>query len=271
MATRVTGQDGGEANFLTGWVHEGATVNLWQRPDLVAIGCEGGSGRYKVEVRPGFQMQGQAGFGVFGSAVVGSFVDGEGDNLFSFFASNTRIRPLVGGESIQMFGAQPTGMPGDAGNLVLLDGLPPRKNGGNASASIVRILGDPANNDTWDFAYTAADNGFRLLAFKFQQGPGEDFLFEAANGNGVDQKGGDIIFEPGRSTGIGAEGVFRVDDPDGNPHLTLGYDGANPVTGFFGQAGTARPTIVGATGANAALQALLTALEAMGLIIDNTT
>lgn len=46
---------------------------------------------------------------------------------------------------------------------------------------------------------------------------------------------------------------------------------ADGTMGFFGSAGTAQPTITGSRGANAALASLLTALAALGLIVDSSS
>lgn len=61
--------------------------------------------------------------------------------------------------------------------------------------------------------------------------------------------------------------VIRNKGTPANVNLILG-DG---TVGFFGGAGTAKPEITGSAGGNAALQSLLTALEAMGLITDSST
>jgi hypothetical protein len=45
----------------------------------------------------------------------------------------------------------------------------------------------------------------------------------------------------------------------------------NRLLGFYGNSGTAQPTITGAKGGNAALTNLLIALANMGLIVNNTT
>lgn len=47
--------------------------------------------------------------------------------------------------------------------------------------------------------------------------------------------------------------------------------GAAGTLGFYGSAGTARPTVSGAKGGNAALGSLISALAALGLIVDGTS
>jgi hypothetical protein len=47
--------------------------------------------------------------------------------------------------------------------------------------------------------------------------------------------------------------------------------GATGTLGFYGGAGTAKPTITGAKGSNAALGSLISALAALGLISDGTS
>ena len=53
--------------------------------------------------------------------------------------------------------------------------------------------------------------------------------------------------------------------------FTLRSISSLPVVGFFGDAGTVRPTITGSRAGNAALADLLTSLDAMGLITDAST
>ncbi len=55
---------------------------------------------------------------------------------------------------------------------------------------------------------------------------------------------------------------------DETSRFTLGSGGS---MGFFGGAGTTKPTITGAKGGNTALANLLTALASLGLITDSTT
>lgn len=47
--------------------------------------------------------------------------------------------------------------------------------------------------------------------------------------------------------------------------------GPEKQEGFYDSQPSTKPTVTGSTGANAALQNLLAALEALGLIVDNTT
>jgi hypothetical protein len=53
--------------------------------------------------------------------------------------------------------------------------------------------------------------------------------------------------------------------------FTLRSIASLPVVGFFGDAGTVKPTITGSRAGNAALADLLTSLDAMGLVTDSTT
>ena len=55
-----------------------------------------------------------------------------------------------------------------------------------------------------------------------------------------------------------------------NGNVNLG-DASTDVIKFFGGTGSAKPTIAGSRGANAALADLLTKLATMGLIVDGTT
>jgi hypothetical protein len=48
-------------------------------------------------------------------------------------------------------------------------------------------------------------------------------------------------------------------------------DHASALLSFWGAAGVAKPAVAGSAGANAALASLLTALDTMGLITDNST
>lgn len=50
----------------------------------------------------------------------------------------------------------------------------------------------------------------------------------------------------------------------------LGTD-ANSTLGFYGAAGTAKPTITGVAAAGSSIKVLITALAALGLVIDGTT
>lgn len=54
---------------------------------------------------------------------------------------------------------------------------------------------------------------------------------------------------------------------NGNAQLA----GASSTLGFYGSAGTTKPTITGAKGGNAALGSLISALAALGLIVDATS
>ena len=56
-------------------------------------------------------------------------------------------------------------------------------------------------------------------------------------------------------------------NPDGS---TLGQDDADKIS-FHGATPVVRQTVTGSRGGNAALASLLTALDAIGAIIDNTT
>lgn len=53
--------------------------------------------------------------------------------------------------------------------------------------------------------------------------------------------------------------------------LQIGTSGSAPTVGFYGSAGTAKPTITGSKGGNIALGNLLASLAALGLVIDSTT
>ena len=56
----------------------------------------------------------------------------------------------------------------------------------------------------------------------------------------------------------------------GSGTIILGTS-TNNVLGFYGDAGTGQPTITGSRGGNAALESLLAALAAFGLIVDSTS
>jgi len=51
----------------------------------------------------------------------------------------------------------------------------------------------------------------------------------------------------------------------------MGLGSAPSLVGFFGATPAARPTVTGSRGGNAAVASLLTALETLGLIVDDTT
>jgi hypothetical protein len=80
----------------------------------------------------------------------------------------------------------------------------------------------------------------------------------------VEQRAGGFTLEavPSATTTI-----LRNKDTPANVNMIFGDN----TIGFFGGAGTTKPTITGSRGGNAALASLLTAMAAMGQITDGTT
>lgn len=68
-----------------------------------------------------------------------------------------------------------------------------------------------------------------------------------------------------------ARAVFNVFDTAAREAMRIEASGTAPMIGFLGAAASARPTISGSRGGNAALASLLTALATLGLITDSTT
>jgi hypothetical protein len=78
--------------------------------------------------------------------------------------------------------------------------------------------------------------------------------------------GGSLEYQPGNSSG-GTDGEWRVYDAQGILVQRIGTGGVAWGAGALALS----PPVVGARGGNAALASLLTTLDAMGFITDNTT
>lgn len=68
-----------------------------------------------------------------------------------------------------------------------------------------------------------------------------------------------------------ARAVVSVYDTSARECLRMEASGTAAMLGFYGSAATAKQTVTGSKGANAALASLLTALATLGLITDSTT
>lgn len=73
------------------------------------------------------------------------------------------------------------------------------------------------------------------------------------------------------ANGGGADGSVYIGVNGLTESIRLGGSSGSPTVGFFGSAGTTKPTVSGSRGGNAALQNLMIALSDMGLVVDSTS
>jgi hypothetical protein len=107
----------------------------------------------------------------------------------------------------------------------------------------------------------------------------------AIDGGGTGGVGGNAFVQggvggaSGGTQGVGGTAYIRGGTGSADGDVLIGdvntarviIAAAGNQLGFFGAGGVAQPTVVGAKGGNAALGSLLTALAALGLVIDSTT
>lgn len=112
--------------------------------------------------------------------------------------------------------------------------------------------------------FQTGTNG-RQLSITAQEGTttGGALWLRAGNGGTI---GGSIYMAPGADSG-GTPGVVEIEDAGGFPLLRVSTTGV----AFFSGGLRRSPSVTGSRGGNAALASLLTELDAMGLITDNTT
>lgn len=101
---------------------------------------------------------------------------------------------------------------------------------------------------------------------------GSDALeFATATGQSVKARlvfGGSLQLIAGQGLDTIGAGALNL-GPTSATSVIMGRNGQS--IGFYGSAGTAKPTVTGSKGANAALTSLMTALAGFGLVVDSTT
>lgn len=108
--------------------------------------------------------------------------------------------------------------------------------------------------------------------------PGENLTIQPQTG-AVAQNGGSLILDTGAPGAGGTAGdvLLRSSDPSGRIRIRYPNGAVDAITvdssglAFWGRIPAVQPSIVGAKGGNVALANLLTALDSMGLIVDDTT
>jgi hypothetical protein len=105
-------------------------------------------------------------------------------------------------------------------------------------------------------------------------GFGTAITFQADSNTNTVRSTGQIYSDWSIATDASRQGRLRlaaVDSVGARVGLSMIANGSTIQIGFFGSAGTTRPTISGSRGGNAALANLLTALANLGLLTDSTT
>lgn len=162
---------------------------------------------------------------------------------------------------------------------------------GNVGGGSISITAGDGATDSGGSAEIIAGNGEAGGSVSISSG---DALAVENSGGNVDilagsspggeiGTGGNIFCEPGTSGSLATAGSIRLRHAGGEDAIVIAQEPAAPHLGnrailitatglsFFNGTPAERPSVSGSRGGNAALASLLTVLDSMGLISDNTT
>lgn len=206
--------------------------------------------RQQASTAPGHDLyvQGQESTGATSAAVGGglNLQGGEGGTNASggYVSVVGGIGGAAGGDA-ELKGGASTGASATGGNVAIAGG-------GALTAGNVSIDGGAGTNSGGDIT---VNGGTSSVA-------GGDVTVEGGSGGST---GGTVLVQAGYSSTT----TGRVQVRGAGAQLLV--DAHDSELGFFGTTAIAKPTVTGSTGANVALQNLLTALANLGLITDSTT
>lgn len=210
----------------------------------------------------GGKVQISGGVGAIGGPVV--IVGANGNTSAGGTISLTGGTGTVGG-GVSLTGGQST-LAG-LGAIVLADGATVVGGGGTASIT----AGDA------DFGANAPGGSISITAGGGGAGGalchgGDVTIRGGLPGSITGNNGGSVKISVRNGQTGGLNGLFRISTENIVDVFTVGEGNAgNPLMGFFGTGATDRPSITGSRGGNVALANLLTALQTLGLVINNTT